>query len=283
MSKEIGSNVFFTSKHENYYANTALKPYLREKQLDIDKIKIVLAIFSPRDIKFIEILYSQIDFVDKVWFKHFSSDEARQDKLPQFLKNHPNYDYVAITSDDLYLNPQSLLYLVTDLSIWDLPIISGCCNQCNTLLQIDNICSDCRDQLPHQYINVTFDPVLVDWQSLKTPSYDVYNFISNEWREKHPIIKRVWYQGFAPVIIKKEIMNVIPFRSTNIYGQDLGFALDCEKMGIPQFCDFRAYSQHWGLFRRDVIKDVGGRLVTTKEPRVIFEPKKNGVKIFGSV
>lgn len=239
----------------------AIEVYKRSRKLQRNKINPILVIFSPRDIPMVKEAFKKIDFVDKLWIKYFPSGEAYE-QLRQWLKDK-GYTHIIIQSDDVTPTPETLKILLNDILEYDFLAIAGCCNYCDVWGRKPyGICKYCRDEVPHDLINITFDPVKYKDRPITLKSY---NFITEEWRRNHPEIRQVWFQGIAFGVIRRDIYDSVGLypRGETDTMFDLEFAISLSEYGIPQFCDFRAFMRHWGLFH-------GQLQVGKKKSKLIF-------------
>lgn len=237
------------------------------------KINPLLVIRSPKDWKPNIESYAKIDFIDKLWLKNFPLESANSIMI-NFVINHPKYTHIIICSGDVTFDEKPWIILLKDLLEHDYPVLSGCCNYCDRNWKAKGICRYCKEGENHPHINITFDPIRLDTKLTR----DSYNFVSEGWRRRNPVIKQVWFQGFAPAIIRKDVFIKVGFKSLVGYvirgaewmrkfeADDLMFAICCSLLGYSQFCDFRAFIRHHGL--------VGGRSAKPQKTSVIFEGKK---------
>ena len=248
-------------------------PFLKPIESNIEQIrrskpvhvKPLMVIMSVRRIPEVINAFQKLNFIDKVYFRNFTPSQVSEE-INTYLDDHGRkYTHILITSDDITPSPENIRQLIDDVRVYDFPCIAGYCNICYFDRQDSNgaICGSCVDDKPHKDTNVTFEPVDVIKLSKRA-----YNFVKTEWARDHPDIYQVWFQGMACGMVSMETHQRIPFRSL-LYGkaglmQDLAFALDCAKHGIPQFVDFRIGIRHYGTHH--------GKLLVGKEPtRIDYE------------
>ena len=69
----------------------------------------------------------RVDFVDKLIVKFYLHHQAHEIALRYFL-DHPEYDYLIISSDDLLGSPDHVKLLLQDEEEHGFPVIGGWCN-----------------------------------------------------------------------------------------------------------------------------------------------------------
>jgi len=246
----------------------SLKPFKRKRRLLPSEINPILVIFSPRDIDFVKEAYNKIDFIDKVWFKYYIKKDVIVECF-KFLRKHPEYTHIMLCSDDVVISPYMIKRLLKNVLEYDFPAISGCCNYCDMYLHKSHDCSWCIKNEDHPLINVTFE-VFKHWDAplLINKETDI-QLVTEEWRQEHPIIKQVWYQGFLLSIIRRDIFLKHGLKPTFLavrkgkkiynYSSDFSFAVECHKHAIPQFVDFRVHARHFGVYHTGVQMQYGKR------------------------
>jgi len=265
------------SRPEKIKFESALEPFKRKRKLSPSQINPVLVIFSPRDIGFVKEGYDKIHFIDKVWFKYFDKKTVHE-KCLLFVRRHPEYTHIIISSDDVIVSPHMVKILLDDIRKYDFPAVSGCCNQCDMYCHSNLECQWCFEKKDHPFINVTFTPIKY-W---KTPHligknmFELYDFVTEEWRQTHPIIKQVWFQGFLLSVIRRDVFLKHALKPTLLtvhkgkkiynYSSDFSFAVECHKHNIPQFVDFRVRAKHFGIYHTKTKLKIG-----MKEPKIWYE------------
>ena len=243
---------------------TKVSDFKRKFPLLLEDINPILMIMSPRDIDEVSDAYSEIDYVDKVWFKYFDKPTVLK-QIDKFFKKHIEYTHLIIVSDDVVCFPDSIRKLMESILIYDFPVLSGCFNLCNTWENPKRYCTKCERHLSHDHINITFDPI--DFS--KKITIDSYNWVSEKWRKNHLIIKRVWFEGFALAMIRRDIYEKIGFRGIGFqHTTDIPWAVDLAEANIPQFCDFRIKLEHRSFHRDRKF------FVNEKPSCVVFQSKK---------
>jgi len=226
----------------------------------------ILIIMSPRDIKEVKQAFDKINYIDKVWFKYYDKPSLLME-IKEFLGKYKEYTHLIIVSDDVVCPYDSVKTLVEDLLVYNFPVLSGCFNFCNMWMNRRGYCTWCKNKLSHKWVNIMLKPIPI---GEVFSNLDVEGFVTEKWRRANPIIKRVWFQGFALGVIRRDVYEQIGFKCQDakrgLYSTDLPWAVDCAKAGIPQYCDFgvklhhRAYPQYRYL------------LVGKKQPKIIFQP-----------
>jgi len=209
----------------------------------------LLLIPSPRNIEAFENATDLLK-IDKLWMKFFPQQEAYTLAREWFL-NH-DYDSLIILPDDLLVKQEGIDQLIEDSEFYN--VVSGYCN--NTAGDTTNIDSNIAiGTLPP-------DPPLrgryheFRWNQLTTLEHIA---------KIGPDIIPVLHQGFALTLLKKEIVQKIPFRTSEGCCVDSCLSLDLDRHHIPQWVDLRVKSEHLKT-NPDIL------LVGKKEKEMIFEP-----------
>jgi len=179
----------------------------------------LLAIPSPRDISQFKEHVDKLR-IDKLWLKYYQEIEAFGRMRDYFLK-HKQYTHLIPLPDDLIVKQYDLTRLLTDIRRHNYPVISGICNVDNQPENKGNynICD--LKHLP------TADPV--------TRQYVWINSRSKSITRGQPF--RVSYMGFALVAIRRDIVEMIPFRNDGYCCIDTMFCWDCHRADIPIYVD----------------------------------------------
>jgi len=189
----------------------------------------------------------QVDFIDKLAVKYCMKHDADEIAVKYFL-SHSEYDYLLISSDDVYGTPDHIRTLLRDVEEHDYPIMSGW-NDYGKGLAALSVSSADRTAIQAKKI-----------------TYASYNFVTLSQlitaQFGYPIIK-AWFVGLPLTMIRRDILQKVPFRPfmylkdqycvtkrSQVQGrgimQDLQFALDCEKNNIPIMVDLRVFLLHLG-------------------------------------
>lgn len=254
--------------------NIEIDSFKRSHPIESFEINPIMIIWTPRD-TIIEAneAFSKIDYVDKLHLKFYDKPSVLA-QTHKFFMAHKEYTHMIIVIDDEVCPPDSVKILMKTLLQYDLPILCGCFNYCNTGIEKGTYyCGWCKRGEHHKLLNVTFDPIdFVAENKARLAGdgngmIDAFHFVTEEWRLKHPIIKQVWFQGFPLTFIRRDIYEKIGFKYNG--STDMPWAMDCSKAGIPQFCDFSLKIQH--LARpSDRILQVG-----RQSPQIVFEKAKS--------
>ena len=219
-------------------------------------IKPLLAILSPRDLDFVREAFDAIDYVDKVWVKYYPPKMAWSIARDRFLEG--NWTHLIISSDDVTPNRESVALLMLDSALGDYPVITGVA----------------RVRERSMKINVCVKPVRIPergkiWR-------ENYPFL---WIDalKNPRIVKVWFVGFALTMIRRDVVEKIPFRAFDEkrfgdFMYDLAFSVECEKHGIPKYADLRVFMEHYPSTKSQL-------LVGKREPKVVWEYSENPLVI----
>lgn len=212
--------------------------------------KPLLFIPSPR---FLEPFYDAVEKleIDILWMKYFPQKEAYDLGRNWFL-NHPEYGSLIILPDDLLVVQESINQLVEDSEFYN--IISGYCN--NTAGDTINVDSNIAIGTLPPDPPFTGTYTGYQWDTLITLDHML---------KVGPEIIPVLHQGFALTLLKREIVERIPFRTSEGCCIDSCLSLDLDRYNIPQWVDLRIKSEHMKAPFSTI--DVG-----KKEKEIIFEP-----------
>jgi len=215
-------------------------------------IKPLLAILSPRDLDFVKEAFDAIDYVDKLWVKYMPMKDAYNTARNEFLRR--DYTHLIVSSDDITPSRESVAMLMLDAWLYDFPVVSGCC----------------RVHERSMKINITVKPVRIP-KSGKIYREN-YPFL---WIDalKNPRIIEVWFVGFALTMIRRDVVEKIPFRAWDAeklgdFMYDLSFSYDCAEAGIKKYADLRVFSEHYPSTKKHL-------LVGKREPKLVWEKAKN--------
>jgi hypothetical protein len=220
-------------------------------------LKFLFAILSPRDIPNMKVKFDAIDYVDKLWVKYYSIEDAFRQVL-FFFKEHKEYTHLIINTDDAAPEYIHLRKLIADVVKYDFPVISGCCT-------IDVLAGD-------MFLNVALEPLVNEeyrlikktnqpnfiesWQPntsdlMTSQGRGMFKVVPNEFRKLNGII-RCWFEGHTLVVIRRDIVEKVGLLWNHNdeklppwtrFG-DLGFALQCQLRNVPQYVDLRVYLLH---------------------------------------
>jgi len=201
-------------------------------------IKPLLAILSPRDLDFVREAFDAIDYVDKVWVKYYPPKMAWSIARDRFLEG--NWTHLIISSDDVTPNRESVALLMLDSALGDYPVITGVARVRERSMKIN---------YPFLWIDAL----------------------------KNPRIVKVWFVGFALTMIRRDVVEKIPFRAFDEkrfgdFMYDLAFSVECEKHGIPKYADLRVFMEHYPSTKSQL-------LVGKREPKVVWEYSENPLVI----
>lgn len=237
------------------------------------EINPLLVIRSPREIPEVMECFNKMDFIDKVWMKNFDPFQVLE-KTREFVDAHKEYTHIILTADDVYPDPMVLQYLIDDILIFNVPVISGCINLCNIWTENGGShCDYCKKNEQHPEINITVKPVeYKDWKGNRSKEILHWEWVTEKFRKANLGIHKCWYQGHAFAVIRRDIFDAIGSKSysNDCASDDIAFAIECSEHNIPQFVDFRAWSFHSCLYHDKL--NVG-----KKEPAIIFESRKTNI------
>jgi hypothetical protein len=221
-------------------------------------MKVLMCIFSPRNISVAIKAYDAIDYVDKYWIKYHTEKEALG-AAERFFKEHTEYTHLIIAVDDTVINYDCVAKLIADFEAYPkLEVISG-------VVGLNYFKRDNR-------LSVTIEPVVEGEIPISTYSDRI-------WRKKYKHLlfefvslqglMQVWYDGFSITMMTRRVFELIGLKT---WGEsecmsDLKFAFDCWKSNISQYIDLRNFMWH---YRR--------RFETDTEYEVLVNGKKGTLK-----
>lgn len=182
------------------------------------KYNILVASPNPRDIPDFYEAMSNLDF-DRFYAKYYRCVDAYP-RIRDFFLGH-DYDILCLFSDDLIVNPLGLRLLIDDIIRYPGDVISGYCNF-DMNRYSDKYCFLKEGNTYYPEIN-KLDEYLKDART-----------------KYQPHLYHVTFNGFACIVIHRNILEKIPFRfSDNGGGVDQNFCDDCRERGIDVLVDIR--------------------------------------------
>lgn len=220
-------------------------------------MKPLIFVPSPRDLPVFEEAIDKLKF-DKLLVKYYPEIVAYTIGSSWFL-NHKEYSHFVVLPDDLIVTETDLNHLLYgDIAYCD-DVISGWCR--NTVRLKDDWKGPPETE-ETAASNISF---ILPPNPPISGTYEQYNFISLRYiGDSKDNIIQVKHSGFGPMIIPRQVIERIPFRSSGCC-VDSHFALDLDSEGIPQYCDLRVRTTH--INSSDPEKLLTGK----KEPTIIFE------------
>jgi len=219
-------------------------------------MKLLIGIPSPRDIpNFIR--HTDKLNEDKLWIKYYIQLEAYRVMRQEFLNK--DYTHLCILPDDLLVLPKDLETLVSDIKKSDPPVISGMCN-IDYRPEHKGLVNVCKDYLP-EAVN---HPQDFKWLTLDSEIV------------KSGKVTRVVYAGFPLTIIRRDIIESIPF--TAVPGGccvDVMFYRDCYHNNIETYLDPKVNLLHMRSDTSQIFDNIPDRegLVGIKESKIYYERK----------
>ena len=213
-----------TSFHKEY----ALKEYAEAvKTLDYDNYDILLVDNSPDDIYLNKIKNLGLNVIKG---KYFESAIKRiiisRNLLREYtIKN--NYDYLFSLEQDVIPNKDALTKLISH----NKEIVSG-------IYFVHNIIDGKRMLIPQIFIELPN----------KTSNLPDMRWLTEEEFNSNGLIKIVSC-GMGCVLIHRNVLEKIEFRSENEVFDDRFFAIDLYKKNIPMYCDISVKCKHLILNR----------------------------------
>lgn len=171
--------------------------------------------------------------IDKIWATNFTEEEAYY-RIRGFFLNHKDYTHLVLLSDDATATNENLRVLLKDVMLLDPPMIGGVCN---VDMYKDKDKAAVTRNIPKE--------LWIDGQR----EYDFYTF--DDLEKLAQDVFQVGFQGWPLTWIRRDIVELIPFRGDNIlnktpigYSFDVTYANDMAKHGIPMYVDRTVRLEH---------------------------------------
>ena len=211
---------------------------------------------SVRDLPEIKEAVDKLPY-STLWVKYMNQDQAYTIGRNLFLNlGKHDYTHLIIVPDDLIVTEDQIEQLFDDS---EYHVISGWCVHGKT--------KDPRVGLDTNlsYHLFTGEPSKGEYEDYKHITVEEVNRILNDPGPTDHPIKEVKFSGFAPTIIPRIIVDLIPFRTSEGCCVDSCFAQDLDKKGIPQFVDFRVKTIELKASDLDIYGHLG-----KKQPDIIL-------------
>jgi hypothetical protein len=191
---------------------------------------------------------------DKYWVKYHEQTEAY--KIARYFFLAHDYTHLCILPDDLIVSVEGYNTLIRDIMDNDFQVISGACN-------VDNgHYKNCLNVTPTYLINPTSPPEghykkwlkIQEAEEIVSQGYSLYE---------------VKFSGFPLMFIRRDVVEILPFRDYNGCCIDSTFCSDCVMLEIPIYVDLRVIMKHLKIDNVAVDESFG---TGKKEPQVVFEP-----------
>lgn len=183
---------------------------------------------SPRTIKPVMDLWETLPY-DHLIEKFRLPLEAYQNARNFFL-DHEEYTHIAVLPDDLEVTKKVIDQLVEDIENYEYQVIGGLCN-------ID-------ETQPYTY---NIQPLGCDYSKDSPAVQKGAWYEADELETMKDDIIPVGFNGFACVMIERDVMKKLSFRGANNDGgsnMDWQVARECHSMGITEMCDLRCDMWH---------------------------------------
>lgn len=187
--------------------------------------KVLFGVPTPFEFKLVKKWQDELN-VDIIRPKFYPEIEAYRIIRDYFL-THPEYTHLAIACSDIVVKPEHFSRLIRDLKEFNYPVITGMMNLALEFLDVYNITRNVVEP----------DRPYYDW------------FTSSDQMDE---IQKVWFSGFPLMIIRRDIVEKIPFeRTSDLLGienevncLDISFCWRCYENKIPIFTDTRVKLLH---------------------------------------
>jgi len=173
----------------------------------------------------------------------------------QWVLNNEEYTHLVILPDDLICTQEQIEKLLT----YGLSVVSGWCN-------VDKV---------HDWANISMSLPPSPPSSGRLEQYNFLTIPEVEYvrNRSNDILLPVSYGGFAPAVINRNILSLVPFRGSGGCCVDSCFSIDLAYMMLQQFIDLSVRTYH---LRQDDSNDWYSSIQTgKKEPYVDFQPWLN--------
>jgi hypothetical protein len=221
-------------------------------------VKVLLVILKFRELPQFREAVKDLK-IDKLWIKWYgqiTKPDAYSVARDEFLKR-TEYTHFLLLTDDVIVQQKDIDQLIEDAKRapnWR--VISGWFN---------NDLSDHRDD-SNISLSLPHDPP-------SDGSYEAYEFKTIQWIEENLRFGKecipVWHQGTALTLFTRDVIEDVPFRSSNGCCIDACLSLDLAAKDIRQFVDLRIRLIHLKINEVMAwrISEVGQHM-----PEVVFEP-----------
>lgn len=180
-----------------------------------------------------------------------------------FFLSHPEYTHLAVGTDDIVVKQEHLDQLEKDLEENDYQVLTGTMN-----VYQDDI----------SLLNITMKAVSPKWYNRE------YHWITADeipnLTKENPIIQ-VKFSGFPLMVIRRDIVEQIPFYSDSMYNEvsykdsgslDVQFCFNALRLDVAMFADTRVFMTH--------LRTSGTMRVGTEKPYCTFNPVKGKKQVF---
>lgn len=159
----------------------------------------------------------------------------------EFFLKHPEYTHLAILPDDLLVEVEQVDKLVSDLKKYNYPVLSGICN----------FAYSSRNFFERMSL-IDFKKFDAVQELSRTGKYDYFKNIMHRsdyqkllesFKNKKDKIVRAAYSAFPFMIIRRDIVEKIPF-GANEMGVDTVFAQSCINTNTPIYVDLEVETAH---------------------------------------
>lgn len=224
-------------------------------------VNVLMATCGVRWFPICKFWIDRVDFVDKLYVKYYSHDEAFR-IVKDFFSRHDEYTHLLIYAEDVVTSPDMVRLLISDAEQYDFPVVSGWCNY------------DFR----RNWVSVN----TVDLRNKYVSFADDYKFMSPIdmlFYDDDPFFE-CFFNGMALTLIRRDValkVSFKPYKYVNDYVLgvyrrrgtmfDLQFAIELRNLGVKSIVDKRVVCMHFG----DTTKFINLR---DKKPTVEFIKKK---------
>lgn len=189
------------------------------------QVKILFGVPTPFEFKLVKKWQDEIN-LDIIRPKFYPEIKAYEIIRNYFLE-HEEYTHLAIACSDIVVKPEHFSRLITDLKEFNYPVLTG---MMNLALEFPSV------------YNIT--------RNVVEPSRPYYDWFTDG--DKMDDIQKVWFSGFPLMIIRRDIVERIPFeRTSDLLGidrevncLDISFCWRCYEKKIPIFADTRVKLLH---------------------------------------
>jgi len=196
----------------------------------------LIASASPRDLP--QVLDERKRIPCDQYFRKYDFEGPAYRNIRNFFLEHEEYDgYLVIAPDDLIVTKKDYEILLADILAHDYPVISGICN-----INLSN--------LKDTFAASTFPNL----------EYCQFGYLKEE--NLSDGIMKVEWAGYPFTWIRRDVVEKISFTGrpggrleNEGCSFDLQFAMEIQKLGIPQYIDCRVRMLHlWGAGMEDILK-----------------------------
>ena len=209
--------------------------------------RLLVALPSPRDIQKVKEHIDALD-VDRLWVKYLSAVKAYKKIRDYFLEE--DYDYLIVCPDDLVVLPKHLYLMRQTIKKYGHEVICGMCN-------VD------QSKRFKGFVNVS-----LELPTTENLTADSYKWLPVDFFDGKLV--QVKFAGFPFMAIRRDIVEMIPFRDFQGVCFDLMFCTDLDRAEIPIYVNPEINMEHLKI----ADSEYDGIQVGHKKPVIYLQKRK---------